>query len=192
MPCYRCGTRQGDPEPGKSSPWRRGVVREHQVLICPACQPAALAELSRCPGCGSAHLVRRLDQVECLDCRLTRDADDEDPASRDDHRRGTADSQGTADGKGTADNKGTADSRGTAHGQGTADSQGTAHGQGTADSQGTAHRQGTADISDMSGISDAPAPDIPDEPRTGAPPAARDPGLAAEVARALARVLGRG
>ena len=75
MPCYRCGTRQGDPEPGKGSPWRRGVISEHQVLICPACQPAALAELSRCPGCGSAHLVRRLDQVECLDCRLTRDAD---------------------------------------------------------------------------------------------------------------------
>jgi hypothetical protein len=75
MPCYRCGTRQGDPEPGKGSPWRRGVIREHQVLICPACQPAALAELSRCPGCGGAHLIRRLDQVECLDCRLTRDAD---------------------------------------------------------------------------------------------------------------------
>jgi hypothetical protein len=75
MPCYRCGTRQGDPEPGKGSPWRRGVIREHQVLVCPACQPAALAELSRCPGCGSAHLVRRLDQVECLDCRLTREAD---------------------------------------------------------------------------------------------------------------------
>ena len=75
MPCYRCGTRQADPEPGKGSPWRRGVISEHQVLICPACQPAALAELSRCPGCGSAHLIRRLDQVECLDCRLTRDAD---------------------------------------------------------------------------------------------------------------------
>ena len=78
MPCYRCGTRQGDPEPGKGSPWRRGVISEHQVLICPACQPAALTELSRCPGCGSAHLIRRLDQVECLDCRLTRDADDAD------------------------------------------------------------------------------------------------------------------
>jgi hypothetical protein len=76
MPCYRCGTRQGDPEPGKGSPWRRGVIREHQVLICPACQPAALAELSRCAGCGSAHLIRRLDQVECLDCRLARDADE--------------------------------------------------------------------------------------------------------------------
>ncbi len=78
MPCYRCGTRQGDPEPGKSSPWRRGVIREHQVLICPACQPAALAELSRCTACGSDHLIRRLDQVECLDCRVTRDAEEGD------------------------------------------------------------------------------------------------------------------
>ena len=74
MPCYRCGTRQADPEPGKSSPWRRGVINEHQVLVCPACQPAALADLMRCVRCGSAYLIRRLDQVECLDCRLIRDA----------------------------------------------------------------------------------------------------------------------
>ena len=74
MPCYRCGTRQADPEPGKSSPWRRGVIGEHQVLVCPACQSAALADLTRCVRCGSAYLIRRLDQVECLDCRLVRDA----------------------------------------------------------------------------------------------------------------------
>jgi hypothetical protein len=74
VPCYRCGTRQADPEPGKSSPWRRGVIGEHQVLVCPACQSAALADLTRCVRCGSAHLIRRLDQVECLDCRLVRDA----------------------------------------------------------------------------------------------------------------------
>jgi len=74
VPCYRCGTRQADPEPGKSSPWRRGVISEHQVLVCPACQPAALADLMRCVRCGSAYLIRRLDQVECLDCRLIRDA----------------------------------------------------------------------------------------------------------------------
>jgi hypothetical protein len=48
-------------------------VREHQVLICPDCQPAALGELARCARCDSVRLVRRLDQVECLDCRLTRD-----------------------------------------------------------------------------------------------------------------------
>jgi hypothetical protein len=67
--------RQADPEPGKPSPWGQGLVREHQVLICPDCHPAALAELTRCLRCESVRLVRRLDQVECLNCRLTRDAD---------------------------------------------------------------------------------------------------------------------
>ena len=83
MPCCRCGARQGDPEPGKPSPWRQGLVREHQVLICPDCHPAALGELARCLRCDSVRLVRRLDQVECLDCRLTRDVltDTEDAAS---------------------------------------------------------------------------------------------------------------
>ena len=86
MPCYRCGTRQADPEPGKPSPWRQGLVREHQVLICPDCHPAALAELTRCPRCDSVRLVRRLDLVECLDCRLTRtvlaDAGGAEPAAQ--------------------------------------------------------------------------------------------------------------
>jgi hypothetical protein len=92
MPCYRCGTRQVDPEPGKGSPWRQGVVREHQVLICPACQQAALTDLARCPGCHGTRLIRRLDQVECLDCRLTRDAD--------------ADAAAMAAGTGTGDDAG--------------------------------------------------------------------------------------
>jgi hypothetical protein len=74
MPCYRCGTRQVDPEHGKS-PWKRGVLREHQVLICPACQPIADADLDHCARCGGRHLIRRLDQVECLDCRLIREAE---------------------------------------------------------------------------------------------------------------------
>ncbi|HEX4292321.1 MAG TPA: hypothetical protein VH021_25590, partial [Trebonia sp.] len=75
MPCYRCGARQTDPERGPS-PWKRGVVREHQVLVCPACQSQAdwTAGLQLCTRCGSLHLIRRLDQIECLDCRLTRDA----------------------------------------------------------------------------------------------------------------------
>jgi hypothetical protein len=55
------------------------VVREHQVLVCPACASAALADLQRCTRCGGAHLIRRLDQVECLDCRLIRDAEPESP-----------------------------------------------------------------------------------------------------------------
>ena len=74
MPCYRCGVRQTDPERGKS-PWRRGVVHDQLVLICPACQESTdwTAELERCAKCHSAHLIRRLGQVECLDCGLVRE-----------------------------------------------------------------------------------------------------------------------
>jgi len=81
MPCYRCGARQSDPERG-ASPWKRGVAREHLVLVCPECQrrPGWSAEFQSCARCGSLHLIRRLDQVECLDCRLIRDAAPEDAA----------------------------------------------------------------------------------------------------------------
>jgi hypothetical protein len=69
MPCYRCGTRQVDPDRGES-PWRRGVRGDRQVLICPDCQVAIdwARELDRCQVCGSIHLVRRLGEVECRDC----------------------------------------------------------------------------------------------------------------------------
>ena len=82
MPCYRCGVRQSDPERGQS-PWRRGVVHDQLVLICPGCQEAPdwTAELEHCAKCRSAHLIRRLGQVECLDCGLIRDpAEDLVPA----------------------------------------------------------------------------------------------------------------
>ncbi len=74
MPCYRCGVRQTDPERGKS-PWRRGVLRDQLVLVCPACQESSdwTAELESCSSCGSVHLIRRLGQVECLDCGLVRE-----------------------------------------------------------------------------------------------------------------------
>ena len=74
MPCYRCGVRQTDPERGKS-PWRRGVARDQLVLVCPACQEAEdwTADLERCGRCRSVHLIRRLGQVECLDCGLVRE-----------------------------------------------------------------------------------------------------------------------
>jgi len=69
MPCYRCGTRQVDPDRGES-PWRRGVRGDRQVLICPGCQAAFdwAADLDRCAVCASIHLVRRLGEVECRDC----------------------------------------------------------------------------------------------------------------------------
>jgi len=69
MPCYRCGTRQVDPDRG-SSPWLRGVRTDRQVLICPECQSdgAWVTDLDRCALCASIHLVRRLGEVECRDC----------------------------------------------------------------------------------------------------------------------------
>lgn len=69
MPCYRCGSRQVDPDRGESS-WRRGVRDDHQVLICPGCQAAFdwTEDLDRCSVCGSVHLFRRLGEVECRDC----------------------------------------------------------------------------------------------------------------------------
>jgi len=69
MPCYSCGARQVDPDRGES-PWKRGVHTGRQVLICPACQASVnwMSELDRCPVCESAHLVRRLGEVECRDC----------------------------------------------------------------------------------------------------------------------------
>src|ERR1700683_1948295 len=71
MPCYRCGVRQSDPERGKS-PWRRGVVSDQLVLVCPACQESGVwaAELGPGGRCRSAPLIRRLGQLECLDCGL--------------------------------------------------------------------------------------------------------------------------
>ena len=74
MPCYRCGVRQTDPERGKS-PWRRGVLCDELVLVCPGCQESGdwTAELESCSRCGSVHLIRRLGQVECLDCGLVRE-----------------------------------------------------------------------------------------------------------------------
>ena len=63
-----------DPERGKS-PWRRGVLRDELVLVCPACQESGdwTAELESCSRCASVHLIRRLGQVECLDCGLVRE-----------------------------------------------------------------------------------------------------------------------
>jgi hypothetical protein len=74
MPCYRCGARQVDPDRGES-PWKRGVRADRQVLICPTCQSSCdwTGELDRCPVCRSAHLVRRLGEVECRDCGYVRD-----------------------------------------------------------------------------------------------------------------------
>jgi hypothetical protein len=73
MPCYRCGTRQVDPDRGES-PWKRGVREERQVLVCPGCQTTFdwMADLDHCAVCASVRLVRRLGEVECRDCGAVR------------------------------------------------------------------------------------------------------------------------
>jgi hypothetical protein len=69
MPCFKCGARQTDPVRG-ASPWKRGVCKDHQVLICPECQavPNWTAELDHCTACGSPTLICRLGEVECRSC----------------------------------------------------------------------------------------------------------------------------
>jgi hypothetical protein len=71
MPCYRCGVRQTDPVRG-ASPWRRGVRREAQVLICPACQREHDLDLDHCKSCASTMLICRLGEVECRSCGWVR------------------------------------------------------------------------------------------------------------------------
>ncbi|WP_084963854.1 hypothetical protein [Thermoactinospora rubra] len=73
MPCYRCGARQTDPVRG-ASPWRRGVRREVQVLICPDCQRHHDLDLDTCESCGSTSLICRLGEVECRSCGAVRQA----------------------------------------------------------------------------------------------------------------------
>jgi hypothetical protein len=79
MPCYRCGTRQTDPEKGPSA-WQRAVRDGQQVLICPGCQrePAWHEEVDRCRRCGSARLTSLLGEIRCRDCGAVEDA----PAGR--------------------------------------------------------------------------------------------------------------
>jgi len=51
------------------------VLRDELVLVCPACQESGdwTGELESCARCASVHLIRRLGQVECLDCGLVRE-----------------------------------------------------------------------------------------------------------------------
>jgi hypothetical protein len=69
VPCYRCDTRQTDPTRG-ASPWRRAVIADVQVLVCPDCQRVHdwTADVDRCAGCGSTALVRQLGETHCRDC----------------------------------------------------------------------------------------------------------------------------
>jgi ribosomal protein L37AE/L43A len=69
MPCYRCATRQSDPGKGPSE-WKRGVIGDVQILVCPDCQRSHdwRADLDRCPDCDSTTLVRALGETRCKSC----------------------------------------------------------------------------------------------------------------------------
>jgi hypothetical protein len=75
MPCYRCSARQADPGKGPS-PWKRGVVHDEQVLVCPDCQAAHdwVADLDRCESCGSTMLVRALGETRCRECSFVKES----------------------------------------------------------------------------------------------------------------------
>lgn len=83
MPCGLCGARQTDPVRG-ASPWKRGVRRSAQVLICPDCQRDRdwTAELDRCPACGSTGLARSLGETSCRSCAATVPPGGDVPADR--------------------------------------------------------------------------------------------------------------
>lgn len=75
MPCYRCGARQVDPGKGPS-PWKRGVIGDEQVLVCPDCQSTHdwTADLDKCESCGSTMLVRALGETRCRACSFVKQA----------------------------------------------------------------------------------------------------------------------
>jgi len=75
LPCYHCGARQVDPGKGPS-PWKRGVIDDEQVLVCPDCQGTHdwVADLDVCGSCGSTMLVRALGETRCRQCEWTKPA----------------------------------------------------------------------------------------------------------------------
>jgi hypothetical protein len=64
-------------DPGKGpSPWKRGVIDDEQVLVCPDCQSAHdwVADLDRCESCGSTMLLRALGETRCRQCSFVKQA----------------------------------------------------------------------------------------------------------------------
>jgi DNA-directed RNA polymerase subunit RPC12/RpoP len=77
-PCYRCGQRQTDPGKGPSA-WKRGVIADEQVLVCPDCQQTHdwIADLDRCSSCGSTMLLRALGETRCRQCSWSKQSSPE-------------------------------------------------------------------------------------------------------------------
>lgn len=68
--CVFCGTQAVDPA-GGASPWRRAIIDDEQVLVCPGCQKARPDWIDRaegCPLCGSKRLYRSVGEKVCRSC----------------------------------------------------------------------------------------------------------------------------
>ena len=184
MPCYRCGVRQTDPSRGQS-PWKRGVRRYGQVLICPGCQDTAdwTSELDQCSQCSSVHLVKRLGEVECRDCGAIM------PPSGEPGRPGLADDEPAGAERGGAGSGGPG--RGGAAPAG-AGSGGTGPGPGGASLGDPGVGDAGGEDAGLAGTSEGDAGLAgTSEGDAGLTGAGRGSDLSEEVARALDRVLGR-
>jgi uncharacterized Zn ribbon protein len=68
--CFICKTEAVDPEAG-DSPWRRAVVSDEQILVCPSCQrahPEWIERAQECPICGSKRLYKSIGEKVCRAC----------------------------------------------------------------------------------------------------------------------------
>ena len=99
--CPAIDAARGSPTPDAGRARGSGAWRASTWCSCARRASGRLAgrrSFQSCAGCGSLHLIRRLDQVECLDCRLVRAA-----APDDDAPDGAAADGTTADGTAAAD-----------------------------------------------------------------------------------------
>ena len=65
-----CGTVAIDPSNGES-PWRRAIIDDVQVLVCPDCQrshPDWIERAEGCPACASKRLYKSVGEKVCRSC----------------------------------------------------------------------------------------------------------------------------
>jgi uncharacterized Zn ribbon protein len=68
--CLYCRKEAVDPASGPS-PWRRAVIDDAQVLICPECQrdhPEWIERAEGCPVCASKRLYKLVGEKVCRAC----------------------------------------------------------------------------------------------------------------------------
>ena len=68
--CFICRTEATDPSNG-GSPWRRAIIDDEQVLVCPDCQrshPDWIDRAEGCPVCASKRLYKSVGEKVCRSC----------------------------------------------------------------------------------------------------------------------------